>query len=176
MGRGPGLVDSKRQRGQEDPGGVGTAGEEAALRYLAQKHGKGAVRDVRNDSTYQIRDIDYILPDGTTVEVKTDTWVARTGNLFFETARNHGRAGCFYRSKADLWVYIDAHAGGAYVFPLSEAQAWLAHNFNLCQLTSTRSRGWENGKRGYVTFMGFKVPASEFVRAPWVELVDLGAV
>ena len=159
----------KRQRGQTQPGAVGKHGEEAVLRYLKQKHGNDVI-DVRLVPLYQKRDIDFLLPDDTAVEVKTDTWLHKTGNLFFEAARDHGFAGCFYRSKADVWAYVDAESGKAYLFRLSEAQAWLSLNFQPDWLTTTRS----HRKGAFVTFVGWKVPLATFVAGVQTTTIDLG--
>lgn len=170
------MVDAEkpRQRGQTQPGKVGAHGEEAVLRYLTQKYGAG-VQDVRKVSVYQRRDIDFVLPDGTTVEVKTDTWLHRSGNVFFEAARDDGFAGCFYRSKADLWLIVCAETGRGYSFRLSEAQAWLTLNIQPGWLTTTRSHRKVAGQSTFVGFVGYKVPLTVFMAGVETTVIELGA-
>lgn len=169
-----GEVEAKRPRGQRDPGAVGRTAEEAVMKYLTQI-GQFA-EDVRAVSSYQRRDIDFIRKDLQTVEVKGDTWLHKTGNLFFEVTRDHGFAGCFFRSKADYWYYTDTETGDCYTFRLSEAQAWLVRNSDtdVAVWTETRSHRRSGGVSGFVTFGGYKVNLAAFMAGVKTETLRLG--
>lgn len=61
---------------------VGKVGEEAVLSWLRQRHD---VRDVREDKEYQKQDIDFIVDEAVSLEIKTDNNISRTGNIYIET-------------------------------------------------------------------------------------------
>lgn len=151
------MVEERRKRGQTNHLEVGALAETLVLRYL-ERTGQRP-QDVRDDRQYRRRDIDFILNDGQTVEVKGDTWLHKTGNLFFELTRDHGLAGCFFRSKADLWYYVDVETGETLQFRLSEAQAWLVRNLDKVHITSARA----HRRGGFVDFVGAKVPKDAFL-------------
>lgn len=83
------------------------------------------VQDVSNNSAYWHRDIDFVITSPTTGEVKTfevkwDTRINRTGNLFLERANAHsddGR-GWYEFCEADYLAYGDAVSGQFYMIPL----------------------------------------------------------
>ena len=75
---------------------VGAWGEAVAKRWLVAQGFH--VSDVRHDTYYQARDIDFIV-DGYFVEVKTDKRADATGNLYLERA-------ALEKSQAHVWIYI----------------------------------------------------------------------
>lgn len=166
--------EPKRKRGQRSPGEVGKAAEEAVIRYFTQT--KQLDRDVRADPYWQVRDVDLFLKDGTGIEVKGDTWTNRTGNIFFEVQRDHGGPGCFYRSKADYWYYVDAETFDCYVFRLSDAQAWLDFNAesDVAVGTSSRSHRRVKGEGRFVDYRGYKVNLDALRAGIAVQTIRLG--
>lgn len=169
------MIDEQpRQRGQLHPGQVGKAAEEAVIRYFTQT--KQLAEDTRADPYWRIRDVDLILKDRTTIEVKGDTWLHKTGNLFFEVSRDHGGAGCFFRSKADFWYYVDAETYDCFAFKLSDAQSWLAMHFDTedCVWTPTRSHRRVQGVARFVDYGGYKVRLEALRSGIAVQQIRLG--
>ena len=83
------------------------------------------VEDVSNNSAYWHRDIDFIVTSPTTGQVKTfevkfDTRINRTGNLFLERANAHSEdgRGWYEFCEADYLAYGDAVSGQFYMIPL----------------------------------------------------------
>ena len=95
-----------------DDNAIGKRGEAVFKEYL-EARGYG-YRDVSGDRRYQDDDIDFLVesksaPDKTiSVEVKNDTYIARTRNVFFETMSNVDleTVGCFEKTKADLMAIV----------------------------------------------------------------------
>lgn len=129
--------------------------EVAVQQFLTTKQAKGTV-DVRHIPFWQIRFIDCLLRELTTVKLQTN--VLHDGSLFFECQRDHGLSGNFYRSRADVWVCVDPETGTGYRFRLSEAQAWLADHAQPEWLTTTCI----HRKDAVVSYVGYKVPLVAF--------------
>ena len=80
--------------------------------------GRGyTVRDVSNNPEYWYKDIDFIITSPTTgqtktFEVKWDSRINHTGNLYLELSNIHsqGGKGWFKFCQADMLVYGDAVA------------------------------------------------------------------
>lgn len=87
------------------------------------------VEDVSGNSDYWYKDIDFIVtsPSGNTrtFEVKWDTRINQTGNLFLETANKHSKGGCgwFCFCQADFLAYGDATTKVFYVIAMDELRA-----------------------------------------------------
>ena len=86
-----------------------------------------AVVDVSADSNYWHRDIDFIATSPTTgavksFEVKWDSRINRTGNLYLELTNIHsqGGQGWFKFCEADFLAYGDSRAECFYVIPLAD--------------------------------------------------------
>lgn len=85
------------------------------------------VEDVSNNPDYWHRDIDFIITSPTTgltktFELKWDSRINRTGNLYLELTNIHskGGKGWYEFCEADYLVYGDATARTFYVIPLLE--------------------------------------------------------
>ena len=85
------------------------------------------VEDVSNNENYWDKDIDFLVTSSTsgltkTFEVKWDSRINRTGNLYLELTniRSKGGKGWFEFCQADYLVYGDACARTFYVIPLQE--------------------------------------------------------
>ena len=95
----------------------GREGEEIVLRWLAARPGVKAVEDLRADLAAQRDDVDCRVAFAggreMLVEIKTDSYIGRTGNLVFEMTRINHTAPVEYlvtpgwsvRSTADLFAF-----------------------------------------------------------------------
>ena len=86
-----------------------------------------AVQDVSGDPDYWYKDIDFIVTSPTsnltkTFEVKYDSKIHSTGNLYLELTNIHSRGGkgWFEFCEADYLVYGDAINNIFYVIPVQE--------------------------------------------------------
>jgi hypothetical protein len=87
---------------------VGKIGEQIFKEYLDNKG--ITYRDVSDDAEYQKIDVDFVVnghSGDVLVEVKNDTKIAYTGNIFYESISNvdYNTIGCFENTKAD-WIVI----------------------------------------------------------------------
>lgn len=106
-----------------------------------------AVEDVSNNPSYWYMDIDFIITSPTsgevrTFEVKWDTRINRTGNLYLEKTNVHSRGGYgwFEFTKADYLAYGDAVSGQFYIIPMDQlrkAAATLPYREASCGGDST---------------------------------------
>ena len=94
----------------------------SALRY--------ALEDVSNNPTYWEKDIDFIATSPTTgarksFEVKWDSRINSTGNLYLELTNIHskGGKGWYEFCQADFLAYGDAQAQVFYIIPFAELKA-----------------------------------------------------
>lgn len=98
-----------------------------------------SVKDVSGEPQFWKKDIDFMITSPTsgetkTFEVKWDSKINRTGNLFLETYSNGGK-GWFEYCEADYLVYGDACARRFYIFPLLELRERVAskrHELGFC--------------------------------------------
>lgn len=87
---------------------AGKQGERLFKRFL-EKRGKSC-KDVSDNPEYQKDDIDFIVEGKhgreISFEVKNDSKISRTGNIFYESISNvdYGTVGCFEKTKADYIV------------------------------------------------------------------------
>lgn len=84
-----------------------------------------AVQDVSGDSNYWDKDIDFLCTNPSTglsrsFEVKWDTRVSQTGNLYLELTNVHskGGRGWFSFCQADFLAYGDAATRTFYIIPM----------------------------------------------------------
>lgn len=88
---------------------VGDLGESAIQPFLNSRC--YYVIDVTNQKEFYEPDIDYICIDDNLerelIELKTDTYTARNGNMFLETWSNKGskKKGWYYECQADTLLY-----------------------------------------------------------------------
>lgn len=124
------------------------------------------VCNVEKDPAYREKDIDILweisLDDGSaktvSIEVKGDRW-HKTGNYFFETISNEGRAtpGCFMYTEADYVYYYFVEEKELHVLPMPATREWFKkklHHFKE-KKTSTPIRGG-----GFYVTVGRLVPRS----------------
>lgn len=86
-----------------------------------------SIKDVSNNSDYWSKDIDFIVTSPKTgatrsFEVKWDSRINATGNLYLELTNIHskGGKGWFNFCQADYLAYGDAQAQVFYIIPLSD--------------------------------------------------------
>ena len=108
------------------------------------------VRDVSGEKEYWAQDIDFIISNGVkqkTVEVKNDTRIHKTGNMYIETAnpRSAGGHGWFLFCQADYLAYGDAINHCFYFFRLTELREYVEANRGWLKEVSTF-----DGSRGFL--------------------------
>ena len=93
---------------------IGNTGEQIFYHRARRFH---KVDDKTNDKDYWGKDIDFIVTnprtgETRTIEVKTDTRLYETGNLYIELENVHskGGKGWYYFSEADIIAYCDYSA------------------------------------------------------------------
>ena len=99
---------------------------EALFAQLAEKRGY-QVEDVSDNEEYWYKDIDFFLTSGETgerksFEVKYDTRINRTGNLYLEIRNKHSKDGIgwYNFTQADYLAYGNATSKVFYMFPMKE--------------------------------------------------------
>lgn len=107
-------------------------GELRAYNYL-QANG-WTVEDVTQNEAYFDKDIDLVAHRGTeslTVEVKWDSRIAQTGNMFIETVTDldKSRAGWFLFCQADYIYYGDSVNQLFYVFRTEDLRQFVSTHF-----------------------------------------------
>ena len=103
----------------------GKQGEQLFQERMEQKG--YVVEDVSSNPNYFRKDIDFIITSSTTGEVKTfevkwDTKIDRTSNLYLEfvNKNSEGGLGWFEFCKADYLAYGNATTGAFLVIPMQE--------------------------------------------------------
>ena len=96
----------------QDDNAIGKRGERIFAAFLESRGCR--YEDVSESKEYQDKDVDFIVYSRkepgrkVMVEVKNDTRIAQTGNVFFETMSNVDFAtnGCFSKTEADLMAIV----------------------------------------------------------------------
>lgn len=122
-------------------------GEQLFKSLMEQRGHK--VEDLTAQKAYQIQDIDFKItsPLGkiATFEVKYDSKINSTGNLFVEyfSAHNYGGLGWYEFCKADFIAYGDAHTNTFYCFPLEDLRQLInSHKFNTATTDNGKVAGY----------------------------------
>lgn len=113
---------------------LGRTGELQAIAYFKQ-HGY-KVLDKTKSKKYQDIDTDLIIEkDGerTLIEVKFDTRIRETGNIFAEQITNvrEQKQGWLYKSKADYIMYIAAFTDYFYIFKTEKLREYVKNHPEL---------------------------------------------
>lgn len=103
-------------------------GEQLVKEHLEQEG--YCVVDVSKDQHYWSQDIDFIAIKGTEtikIEVKYDSWIHATRNLFIEllTDVERNKCGWIDYCKADYLYYVDAIDSTCYVIALDDVRDYL---------------------------------------------------
>lgn len=90
------------------------------------------VEDVSENPIYQVKDIDFIVNHGITVEVKWDKVISSTENLFIEICSDtdKNKPGWFNFCQADWLYYGDAVNKKYYVFRFKELKQHIEENID----------------------------------------------
>ena len=110
-------------------------GKQGEKLFQQQMQNKGyKVEDVSNNSDYWNKDIDFIVTSPTTgavktFEVKWDSKLNKTGNLYLELVNVNSKGGCgwFEFCQADYLAYGDATTQTFYIIPLLELREKVQH-------------------------------------------------
>ena len=133
---------------------AGKAGENKAAQLLEQRGWN--VEDVSQNKEYQQKDIDFIVAkDGieTTIEVKTDAQMARTGNFFIEIEQGN-KKGWYYYCEAEFLFYLDSQNRIFHIFKFEDLREYM-RTYNSKLRTASL-------KDGYRTIYGTLVSYSSF--------------
>ena len=121
---------------------------EQLFKQLMEKRGH-KVEDLTAEKEFQILDIDFRItsPSGITkfFEVKYDSKINTTGNLFIEffNAHNYGGLGWYEFCKADFISYGDAHTNTFYCFLLEDLRQLISvHKFNVATADNEKIAGY----------------------------------
>lgn len=116
----------------EEDNSAGKRGE-SLFRDFLEKTGKKC-RDVSDDPNYQREDIDFIVEgksgSGLSFEVKNDSKIAYTGNIFYESISNvdYGTIGCFEKTKADFIVICSEPENRFYIIRSETLRNFVRNN------------------------------------------------
>lgn len=109
---------------------TGKRGEKAAAAALAQRGWR--TTDLSDLPQYQKQDIDFRAEKGDTtftIEVKTDSVIAHTGNMFIEIKQGD-KDGWYHYCRADILFYIDSTNKRIYCFSLNDLRQYI--NTHAC--------------------------------------------
>jgi len=121
------------------------------LKFTLRNHGY-SVEDVSDNPNYWYKDIDLIVTNTKTcnvskIEVKWDSRIAATGNLYIEFAnpRSKGGKGWFEFCEADLLAYGDSRNKVFYMIRIPALKEFIARNKNVLRIAKT-----PDGSQGYL--------------------------
>lgn len=147
-------------------------GELRAYNYL-QASG-WSVEDVTQNQDYWDKDIDFVAHSGDqslTVEVKWDSRIAQTGNMFIETITDLDRSkgGWFSFCQADYIYYGDSVNQLFYVFKTADLREFVSNHF------MEERKAADYNHRGMLkkVSQGMLVPIKEFSQSYDVQIVIL---
>lgn len=147
-------------------------GELRAYNYL-QASG-WSVEDVTQNQEYWDKDIDFVAHSGDqslTVEVKWDSRIAQTGNMFIETITDldKSKGGWFSFCQADYIYYGDSVNQLFYVFRTADLREFVSNHF------MEERKAADYNQRGVLkkVSQGMLVPIKEFSQSYDVQIVIL---
>jgi Uncharacterized protein conserved in bacteria len=105
----------------KDDNKIGKRGEKIFSEYLKARGIR--CEDVSDNKEYQSQDIDFLVESKTepgkmvSFEIKNDTRIAETGNIFFETMSNvdYSTDGCFSKTKANVMAIVSESERSIYL-------------------------------------------------------------
>ena len=109
----------------------------------------------------------------TTVEVKVDTQIHKTGNFAFEVVVDllKPKRGCIIRTTSDYLFYVCASTGKMWAMRTPAFQAWFIDEITSIAKLGTRKRRWQitttnsamsNGR--YYTSVCYLVPEADLIK------------
>ena len=129
----------------------GDKGEALMKEWLEKRELTERIEDVSDDPYYQKKDIDFLVYQKTgeiiKVDVKYDTLIDKTGNVFIELISNDKKKtpGNFIYSEADLFLYVFAKSKRVLIIPLKEAREYIYKNLKKFKSASCPNYGY-NGE------------------------------
>lgn len=116
---------------------------ELEFKIQAQKYGY-TTEYVGDDPEYWCQDIDFILNDKVNVEVKWDSWINQTGNLFIETVnpRSQGGNGWYRFCQADYLAYGDSKNNKFYMIKMQDLKEYIAAYEPEEKTTNDNAKGY----------------------------------
>lgn len=139
----------------EEDNSAGKRGEKLFKEFL-EKSGKSC-QDVSDDPKYQKDDIDFIVKGkrgkDISFEVKNDSKIAYTGNIFYESVSNvdYGTIGCFEKTKADFIVICSEQESKFYLIEANALREFVSKNKNslryISRVEGSNSAGYLVPKR-----------------------------
>lgn len=147
------------------------AGEKQAKAALKAKGYK--IQDVSNDSSYWFKDIDLICYKNDLeirVEVKWDSRIGTTGNLFIEDYSNieTDRKGWFHYCEADFLMYGDSAANKFYFIPFPIVKKVIAEN----SFKQAKAYDFKNGEI-WKTSSGWLVPITFLLDNYSIDIIEV---
>lgn len=99
---------------------------------------------VGDDPDYWNKDIDFIIDDGTTVEVKWDSWINTTGNLFIETDNPRSRCGLgwFRFTQAEWLAYGNSQTNEFYMIKMQDLRNYIEKHNPERKITNDGAEGF----------------------------------
>lgn len=142
---------------------LGEQGESKIFDYIKQIETTKDIKDVRNMSEYQSKDIDFIVTKKNgkdyTVEVKTDQYTSL--NLFYETisAVETNSVGCMEKSQAKYLIYYFTNYNKFYLIDLKKFNDWvrklIAKQSPVLKLKQFKNDRFDGSK---YTSQGYTIP------------------
>lgn len=103
---------------------------EAAVKQFLLSHGYDVI-DISDEEKYFKDDTDFIV-DGALTELKTDTRIAATNNLFIEDKKvmqdGFTKDGWFHYTKAKWLLYLDWNNKILYKYDMQQLKQYIANN------------------------------------------------
>lgn len=100
---------------------------------------------VGDDENYWYKDTDFIAEDGTAIEVKWDSWINTTNNLFIETAnpRSKNGKGWYNFIEAEWLAYGNSRINEFYMINMQDLRNYI-NTYNPNSITTG------DGAQGYL--------------------------
>lgn len=128
-------------------------GRKGEILFKQKMQSKGhLVEDVTSDPQYYDKDIDFIITsfssgETKTFEVKTDTLINKTGNMFIELVNPRSKQwngeGWYLHCKADYLAYGDYKTKQFYMFDFEQLKQRIQQiKIKPHQTTSDGAKGW----------------------------------
>ena len=148
---------------------IGKIGEDLALNFLLNTGWE--VEDTTGNEQYFALDIDFLMEKegySTSLDVKTEVAMTRTGNMFIETGINYAdgkyKPGWLYVSKAEYIWHVNPDTSVAFAYRLEEMKEYL----------KSSTPRWGNCKDGYKTVDGRLVKPEDYkVSGNWWQEINL---
>lgn len=134
------------------------------------------VQDVSGNSEFWGKDIDLVCHRGgktVTIEVKWDSRIAETGNLFIETITDidNQKQGWFTFCQADYIYYGDSRNRLFYVFRTQDMKDFIADN----ALDERKAADYNRNGQVRKVSQGFIVPIRQFSQQYCVQIIHVNS-